>query len=185
MTLLTSIHYPPSNSKNSKFKGVTKTRKNSFKNPQYLARDLLGLWYCKIDSLNQNLLNTLKIVMKANAPESYRLIFASHSSTGLPSGFSKYNIVLHVGESVCDKYQNFSVNLVSASMVHRENRRLRIYRQVETVVLLHGAKFSFVQKPISRESASKDKRNYSKSPLIRKPVLEISLFCFLNKGAIS
>ena len=42
---------------------------NSFKNPLHFARCLLGLWYCKIGSLNLILPNILKIKMKANEPK--------------------------------------------------------------------------------------------------------------------
>ena len=77
------------------------------------------------------------------SPKSYRLIFASHSSTGLPSGCSKDNLGLHVGESVCDEYQNFTVSPAAVAMVHGESRGLWIYRQVETVVRTHWAVIAF------------------------------------------
>ena len=54
--------------------------------------------------------------------KGYRLIFASHSSTGSPSGFSRDNLGLHVRESVCAKNQNFTVNPAAAAMVHGGNR---------------------------------------------------------------
>ena len=40
-----------------------------FKNPLHLARGPLGLWYCKVDSLNQTLMNSLKIVLRADEPK--------------------------------------------------------------------------------------------------------------------
>ena len=55
------------------------TSKTLCKTPLHLARYLLGLWYCRIDSLNQTLLNVLKMVMRANKlRKNYRLISASH-----------------------------------------------------------------------------------------------------------
>ena len=59
--------------------------------------------------------------MRADEPESHRLIFASDSSTGSPSGFSKDNLGLYIGESVSDKYQTFTVNPAALVMGHREN----------------------------------------------------------------
>ena len=95
----------------------------------YLARGLLDLSYCKIDSINQILLNISKIETRANDPKKFRLIFASHSSTGSPSGFRKDGTKLNAAESVCDKYQNFTfnnhqiftVNPAAAVMVHGKN----------------------------------------------------------------
>ena len=37
------------------------------------------------------------------SPKSYRLIFASHSSTPSPLGFSKGNLAQYEGKSVSDK----------------------------------------------------------------------------------
>ena len=39
------------------------------------------------------------------SPKGYKLIFTSHSFTSLHSGFSKGNLGLYVGKSVCDKNQ--------------------------------------------------------------------------------
>ena len=44
------------------------------------------------------------------SPESYRPIFASHSSASSISSFIKHKLGLHVEESACNKYQNFTVN---------------------------------------------------------------------------
>ena len=40
------------------------------KSPQPLARGPLGLWYSKIDLLNQTLINILQLVTRANAPKT-------------------------------------------------------------------------------------------------------------------
>ena len=42
------------------------------------------------------------------SPKSYRRICASHSSTNSSSGFSKGNLGLYVGKSVCEKNQSFT-----------------------------------------------------------------------------
>ena len=76
-------------------------------------------------------------------PKSYRPIFASDTFTGSPSGFSKDNLGLHVGESVCNKYQTFTAYPVAVAMVHGENRGLWVYRHVETVIRTHWALISF------------------------------------------
>ena len=83
------------------------------------------------------------------SPKSYRLFFASHSSISSPSGFSRGNLGLHVGEFVCDKYPNFSSNSATVMMVHGKSRGLSIYMQVETLVEIHWAVISFSLKPIS------------------------------------
>ena len=54
-------------------------------------------------------------------PERYRLISASHSSTGSPSGLSNDYLGLYARESVCDEYQTFTVNSASVAMVYGEN----------------------------------------------------------------
>ena len=77
------------------------------------------------------------------SPKLYRLTFARHSSTSLPSGFSKDNLGLQVEESVCDKYQNFTVNKASGAMAHGENCGLWIHKQVERVLQIHRAVISF------------------------------------------
>ena len=77
------------------------------------------------------------------SPKHSRLIFASHSSTGSPSSFSKDNLDLHVGESVCDKYQNFTDSPAAVAMAHRENGGQWIYRQVKTAVRIHWAVIGF------------------------------------------
>ena len=48
------------------FKGVTQAL---FKTPLHLASGPLGFWYCKIDSLNQTLIDIPKIGMRANEPK--------------------------------------------------------------------------------------------------------------------
>ena len=47
------------------------------------------------------------------SPKPYRLIFASDSSTGCPSGFSKGNLRLYVGESVCDTNRSLTIRKTS------------------------------------------------------------------------
>ena len=66
--------------------------------------------------------------------KSYGLTFASHSCTDSYSGFSKDNLGLHVGESFCDKYQDFTINPATAAMKHGENRALGDYMHWITVV---------------------------------------------------
>ena len=72
--------------------------------------------------------------------KGYRLIFASHSATGSPSGFSKG---LYIGESVSDKFQTFTVNPGAVAMAHQENHELWIHSQVETVVRTHWTMIGF------------------------------------------
>ena len=48
-------------------------------------------------------MNIPKIVMRANHSKSSRLVFASHSSTGSTSGFSKGNLDLYVVKSKFNK----------------------------------------------------------------------------------
>ena len=55
-------------SANMCIQGGNTDKQNSFQNPLHLARGPLDFWRCKIDSLNQNLTNILKIVMRANEP---------------------------------------------------------------------------------------------------------------------
>ena len=54
------------------------------------------------------------------SPKSYRLIFASHGFIGSPSGFNKDNIGVHVGESACGEYQNFTARPATVAMAHGE-----------------------------------------------------------------
>ena len=75
-----------------------------------------------------------------------RLIFASHSSTGSPSGFSKDNLGLYIGESVSDKYQTFTIDPGAVAMAHRENHELWIHSRVETVVRTHWTVIGFYLK---------------------------------------
>ena len=58
-------------------------------------------------------------------PKSSRVIFASHCSTGSPSGFSKDNLGPYEGESICDKYQIFTVNPAAVAMT---NEKITAYR---------------------------------------------------------
>ena len=41
------------------------------------------------------------------SPKAYRLIYASHSSTAPPSGFSRGNLGLYEGKSIGDKEPKF------------------------------------------------------------------------------
>ena len=59
-------------------------------------------------------------------PKNYRVIFASHSSTGSPSGFSKGNLGLYVEKSVCNKNQGFNKNTPAVAMAQWENHGLLI-----------------------------------------------------------
>ena len=49
--------------------GGNTNKSNSFLNPLHLSRGPLGFWCCKIDSLNQTLIDILKIGMTANEPK--------------------------------------------------------------------------------------------------------------------
>ena len=54
--------------------------------------------------------------------KSYRLIFASHSSTTPPSGLGKDNLGLHVGKSVCDKnHQPWDPREEDSARKHKHN----------------------------------------------------------------
>ena len=55
------------------------------------------------------------------SPKSYRLIFASQSSTGLPSGFSKGSLGLYIGKSVRNKNQTFNNNTPVLAISQWEN----------------------------------------------------------------
>ena len=44
----------------------------------------------------------------ASCPRSYRLIFGSHRSIASPSGFSKGNLGLYVGKSMCNENHRFN-----------------------------------------------------------------------------
>ena len=52
--------------------------------------------------------------------KSYGLISTSQCSTASPSGFGKDNLCPYVGEHVCDKNQNFTINTPDVAMVHWE-----------------------------------------------------------------
>ena len=78
------------------------------------------------------------------SPKSYRVILASHSSSGSPTGFSRDNLGLYLRESVCDKYQNFTVEPTVVAMAYGENRGLWIYRQEETAVRTHWEETVFL-----------------------------------------
>ena len=54
------------------------------------------------------------------SPESYRLIFDSHSSTDSPSGFSKGSLALYEGKSVSDKNQSFTISTPTVEMAQGE-----------------------------------------------------------------
>ena len=86
--------------------GGNADKQNSFRNPLYLVKVPPGFWYCKIDSLNEILINNLKIVMRTNEPKKVIKVIASHSSTSSPSGFSKGNQAPYVGKSVCHRNQS-------------------------------------------------------------------------------
>ena len=58
------------------------------------------------------------------SPKGYTLIFTSHSSAVSHLDLSKDNLGLHVGESVCDNYQNFTVSAIAVAMKHGDNRIL-------------------------------------------------------------
>ena len=60
------------------------------------------------------------------SPKSYRLIYASHSSTASPSGFSKSNLGLYEGKSFGNKNQSFTINTPAVVMAQWKNRGLQI-----------------------------------------------------------
>ena len=60
------------------------------------------------------------------SPKCYRLMFASHSSTASPLGFSKGNLDLYEGKYVGDKNRSFTINSAVVAMVEWENRGLLI-----------------------------------------------------------
>ena len=53
------------------------------------------------------------------SPKSYRLIFASHSSIGSPSGFGKDKLGLYVRKSITST-KIFPVTQAAVAMVHGE-----------------------------------------------------------------
>ena len=59
-------------------------------------------------------------------PNSYGLIFASHSSTASPSGLSKGNLGLNEGKFFGDKNQNFTSSTPAVATAQWENRGLLI-----------------------------------------------------------
>ena len=85
-------------------------------------------------------------------PLRYLETFSSQitkSSACSPSSFSKDNLDLHVGESVRDKYQNFTLNPLTLVAAHVENCTLWIYMQVETMVRILSAVISFFYQSVS------------------------------------
>ena len=54
------------------------------------------------------------------SPKSYRLIFASHSSTASPLGFSKGSLALYERKSVSDKNQSFTIGTPTVEMAQGE-----------------------------------------------------------------
>ena len=74
------------------------------------------------------------------SPKSYRLIFASHTST---SSLSKGNlglyviiyviIIITIGTSVCDKNHSVNINITVMAMAQCENRGLLVWRQLVRV----------------------------------------------------
>ena len=81
--------------------------------------------------------------MRANESKSYRLIFASHSSTTSPSCFRKGKIGPYEGKSVGDKNQSLTISTPAVAMAQWENRGLLLPHRNQWVVIVFFPKSQF------------------------------------------